>query len=97
MRLTPPITPAPEETSAPAKRSRYGMAAIWVGAASCFWSLLDTPLEPINHDKAGMIASVIGLIFAYGAYQNGQGKRAFAGVLLGVAGFVLNLLFPAFG
>ncbi|MGD0542438.1 MAG: hypothetical protein ABSB33_13070 [Tepidisphaeraceae bacterium] len=99
MQPEPPILPYATPDGHHPQNSRYATASICVGAFGILWSITDTPLDPLKHDKIGAIISVIGIILAFGALRGPNRKRlsGLVGFFLCILSFAMNWFFPAWG
>jgi hypothetical protein len=99
MQSEPPIMPYATPEGQPRRNSRYAIASICTGIFCILWSITDTPMDPVKHDKIGAILSVIGIILAFGAAREPNRKRlsAIVGLSICLIAFVMNWFIPAWG
>jgi hypothetical protein len=83
----------------PRKNSKYAITSICIGVFCILWSITDTPIDPLKHDKIGAILPTVGITFAFGASREQNGKRlsTIVGLPLCLLAFVMNWFFPAWG
>jgi hypothetical protein len=82
---------------APLPQSRYGIASVWVSAASLFWRFLPFDIfESSKHDRVGTLASLLGIALAWaGLRQPNRAKSAaYWGLWVGIIALLLYYFFP---
>jgi uncharacterized membrane protein HdeD (DUF308 family) len=99
MESKPPVISYATPESRSAGNAKYAIASICIGGFCLLWSITDTPMDPLKHDKIGAILSVIGIILAFGAFKKSNRRRRLAtvGLVICVLAFVMNWFFPAWG
>jgi hypothetical protein len=93
----PAVEYASTPADAPTQPSFYGLASIFVSAASVAWFFLPgLVFSAGKQDRVGQMGSVVGILLAVAGWQRPHRYRYLfhIGLSLGIAGFCLYCLFP---